>query len=89
MGLSFAGALFAGMTMHNIRAPELANSAQAAERPALTAQSAIEQEKPRLSFTVTAKRLPKECKGEPASEEIATRCEALRDLTRVEVKSNQ
>jgi hypothetical protein len=77
------------MTMHNIRAPELTESAMASEKPKITAEAAVAQEKPKLTFTVTAKRLPKECKGEPASEEIAARCEALRDLTRVEVKSNQ
>ncbi len=89
MGLSFAGAAFAGMTMHNIRTPELAKQALAAETPTIASEAAIQAEKPKLSFTVTAKRLPRECKGEPASEAIAARCEALRDLTRVEVKSNQ
>ena len=39
-----------------------------------------------VSFTVTGKRLPKECKGEPASQEIAERCEALRDRTTVTVR---
>jgi hypothetical protein len=41
----------------------------------------------KISFTVTGKRLPKECKGVPATDEIDARCEALRDQTRVTVSS--
>lgn len=88
MGFSFAGAVLVGMAMHNIQTPELTSVALAAENGAAEIVQAT-PESPRLSFTVTGKRMPKECKGEPASAEIAARCEAIRDATRVEVKSNQ
>ncbi len=88
MGLSFAGAVAFGMMLHQIRAPELAVDAMAEDKVAQVAAEPLAQ-KPKLTFTVTGKRLPKECKGEPESTEIAERCGALRDQTRVEVKSNQ
>jgi hypothetical protein len=88
MGLSFAGAVAFGMTLNHVRTPELAVTAMAADKPA---QEAFEPMvlKPQVSFTVTGKRTPKECKGEPKSVEIAVRCEALRDQTTVDVKLNK
>ncbi len=88
MGLSLAGAVIVGMTLHNIRTPEITTVAMAAEEPAARLETPL-AEKPKLTFTVTGKRLPKECKGEPESTDIAERCEALRDQTRVDVKSNK
>jgi hypothetical protein len=83
---SFALAILAAMSLHNIKAPELTTPAIAAEEPiAELADPATA--KPAVTFTVTGKRLPKECKGEPASTEIAARCDALRDQTTVKVET--
>jgi hypothetical protein len=83
---TFLAAVAGVMMINNIKAPdvELAPSAiasveQAAEPEAAPAVKTI-------SFTVTGKRMPQECKGEPASPEIAARCEALRDRTVVTVR---
>ena len=88
MGLSLAGAVIVGMTLHNIRAPEITTVAMAAEEPATRLETPLAA-KPKLSFTVTGKRMPKECKVDPVSTEIAERCEALRSQTRVDVKANK
>jgi hypothetical protein len=87
LGGSFVLAILAAMSMHNIKAPELATPAIAAEKPVaelVDAQTA----KPAVTFTVTGKRMPKECKGEPATAEIAARCEALRDQTSVKIETS-
>ena len=84
---SFALAIMAAMSLHNIKAPELATPAIAADKP-LAELAGSEAAKPAVTFTVTGKRMPKECKGEPASAEIAARCEALRDKTTVKVETS-
>jgi len=86
LGGSFALAIVAAMSLHNIKAPELATPAIAADKP-ISELADASSVKPSVSFTVTAKRMPKECKGEPATTEIAARCEALRDQTTVKVES--
>lgn len=86
LGGSFALAILAAMSLHNIKAPELATPAVAAEKP-IPELADSTAAKPSVTFTVTGKRMPKECKGEPASTEIATRCEALRDQTTVKVET--
>lgn len=89
--LAVGGSLFAAiltvMALHNIKAPDIAPPALAAEE-ALVAEAQPQAMPTALSFTVTGKRLPKECKGTPASDEIDARCEALRDQTRVTVNSS-
>jgi hypothetical protein len=73
------------MMLNNVTAPDivLAPSATAAvEQPADVATPMAKT----ITFTVTGKRMPAECKGEPASDEIAARCEALRDRTVVQVR---
>jgi hypothetical protein len=86
VGGSLLAAIFAVMTLHNIKAPAIAEPALAAEAP-VVAQLEPEAMPASISFTVTGKRLPKECKGTPASDEVDARCEALRDQTRVTVNS--
>lgn len=83
---SFALAILAAMSLHNIRAPELATPAIAADKP-ISELADSTAAKPAVSFTVTGKRMPKECKGEPATAEIAAHCEALRDQTTVKVET--
>jgi hypothetical protein len=87
-GGSLVIAIFAAMTLHNIKTPEiaLAPAANAADKPMVVeaVETPVSQ---KISFTVTGKRLPKECKGVPATDEIDARCEALRDQTRVTVNS--
>jgi hypothetical protein len=86
LGGSFALAILAAMSLHNIKAPELTTPAIAADKPIAELADAADA-KPSVTFTVTGKRMPKECKGEPASTEIAARCEALRDQTTVKVET--
>ena len=86
LGGSFALAIVAAMSLHNIKAPELTTPAIAAETP-IAELAETTAAKPAVTFTVTGKRMPKECKGEPASTEIADRCEALRDQTTVKVET--
>lgn len=87
-GGSLIVAILAVMALNNIKTPEieLAPAANAAEKPVVmeVAKAPVAQ---KISFTVTGKRLPKECKGVPATDEIDARCEALRDQTRVTVSS--
>ena len=84
---SFVGSLVlavvAAMVLNNVKAPELTTPAQAAEKPVVETTVA-----PVIAFTVTGKRLPKECKGVPATDEIDARCEALRDQTQVTIKTS-
>lgn len=85
---AFAGSLVlavvAAMALNNVKAPELATPAQAAEKPIVETTKIA----PVIAFTVTGKRLPKECKGVPATDEIDARCEALRDQTQVTIKTS-
>lgn len=74
-------AIFAVMALHNIKTPEIAPPALAA--PAQVAEAAPT---PAISFVVTGKRMPKECKGLAATDEIEARCEALRDQTKVDIQ---
>lgn len=86
MGGSLVAAIAAVMALHNIKTPDMAiapAATAAVESVQLEAAVPVAQT---ISFTVTGKRMPKECKGEPASEEIAARCEALRDRTVVSVR---
>lgn len=87
-GGSLIVAILAVMALNNIKTPEieLAPAANAAEKPVVmeVVKAPVAQ---KISFTVTGKRLPKECKGVPATDEIDARCEALRDQTRVTVSS--
>ena len=82
MGGSLVAAIAAVMALHNIKTPDMA-IAPAATAAVKSVQ--LEAAVP-VAQTVTGKRMPKECKGEPASEEIAARCEALRDRTVVSVR---
>lgn len=87
MGGSLVVTIAAVLALNNVKAPEMAIIA-----PATAAEESVEMAPAAppvartISFTVTGKRLPKECKGEPASQEIAERCEALRDRTTVTVR---
>ena len=76
-------AIVAAMALNNVKAPELTTPALAAEKPVVETTAA-----PVIAFTVTGKRLPKECKGVPATDEIDARCEALRDQTQVTIKTS-
>jgi hypothetical protein len=85
IGATFLAAIAGVMMLNNVTAPDivLAPSATAAvEQPADVATPMAKT----ITFTVTGKRMPAECKGEPASDEIAARCEALRDRTVVQVR---
>ncbi|MEQ1754051.1 MAG: hypothetical protein ABL973_07945 [Micropepsaceae bacterium] len=86
IGGSLVFAVVVSMALNNVRAPELAPPAQAAERS--VAELADAPASPVIAFTVTSKRLPKECKGVPATAEIDARCEALRDQTQVTIKTS-
>lgn len=86
VGGSLFAAVFAVMALHNVKGPEIAPKAQASEE-AVVAKADTESVPAAISFTVTGKRLPKECKGTPATDEIDARCEALRDQTKVTVNS--
>jgi hypothetical protein len=86
LGGSFVLAILAAMSLHNIKAPDLTTPAIAADKPIAELADAATA-KPAVTFTVTGKRMPKECKGEPATTEIADRCEALRDQTTVKVET--
>jgi hypothetical protein len=88
LGGSLVVAICAVMALNNIKTPEieLAPAANAADKPAVLEVAETPVAQP-ISFTVTGKRLPKECKGVPATDEIDARCEALRDQTRVTVHS--
>lgn len=87
IGGSLVLTVAAVMALHNVKSPDMSLVA-----PAVAADENVMIAPPSppvartISFTVTGKRLPKECKGEPASEEIAARCEALRDRTTVSVR---
>ncbi|MBU6156489.1 MAG: hypothetical protein KJS87_06130 [Alphaproteobacteria bacterium] len=87
MGGSLVVTIAAVLALNNVKTPEMAIIA-----PATAAEESVEMAPAAppvartISFTVTGKRLPKECKGEPASQEIAERCEALRDRTTVTVR---
>ena len=87
VGGSLFAAILTVMALHNIKTPDIAAPAQAAEIPVAAAPQA-ETMPATISFTVVGKRLPKECKGTPATDVIDARCEALRDQTRVSVKSS-
>lgn len=86
LGGSFALAIVAAMSLHNIKAPELTTPANAANQPVSELASEAPA-KPAVTFTVTGKRMPKECKGEAATPEISARCETLRDQTTVKVET--
>lgn len=85
LGGSFTLAIVAAMSMHNLKTPDLATPALAADQ-SVSELAIAAPAKPAVKFTVTGKRMPKECKGEPASTEIADRCMALRDQTTVQVE---
>jgi hypothetical protein len=85
IGTTFLAAIAGVMMLNNIKAPDVAiapAATAAIEQPAATEAPMART----ISFTVTGKRMPAECKGEPASDEIAARCEALRDRTVVQVR---
>ena len=87
IGGSLVVTVAAVLALNNIKTPDMSIVA-----PAIAAEESVELAPATppmaktITFTVTGKRMPKECKGEPASEEIAARCEALRDRTTVSVR---
>ena len=85
IGGTFLAAIAGVMMLNNINAPEVAIAppATAATEQAAAAEAPMART---ISFTVTGKRMPAECKGEPATDEIAARCEALRNRTTVSVR---
>ncbi|MFN9162420.1 MAG: hypothetical protein ACK6DM_06930 [Alphaproteobacteria bacterium] len=87
MGGSLVVTVAAVLALNNVKAPDMAivAPATAADESVVLAPAAPPMAKT-ITFTVTGKRMPQECKGEPASEEIAARCEALRDRTTVSVR---
>lgn len=70
-GLSLAAAAAVSLTLHEVRAPSFAPDAVAAERADYT-------------MTVTAKRLPAECKG-LTSRTVSAQCAAAFDNSTVSV----
>ena len=85
IGLTFMAAIAGVMMLNNIKAPDVALAPAATAGIEQPTDSATPMAKT-ITFTVTGKRMPAECKGEPASDEIAARCEALRDRTVVQVR---
>ena len=73
-GLSLAAAVVVGLAAHEARTPTFAGAAIAAE-PA------------DYAMTITAKRLPAECKGQPAYR-LSAQCRALMDDVTVTVLPN-
>jgi hypothetical protein len=86
MGGSLVVAVVAVMALNNVQGPDiaLAPAANASDKPAIIVDGGMPVAKT-ITFTVTGKRLPAECKGTPASAEVEARCEALRDRTVVTV----
>jgi Flp pilus assembly protein CpaB len=71
-----AAAIVAVLAFHEVRTPSFVNEAIAGE-----------QRLPAYTITVTAKRLPAECKV--AEDMMPAHCQALRDATTVTAKANR